>query len=140
MTSREIKLIKRDFEKLLQSPEACNATLRFYVDLGGGELGEVPQELPDVRCVQQVVGPRDLRLLKDRIIEVGDAIFYFSSTQNLNEPIAGQPIAQGTLKIVDPSGLVWSPKLIDQGEAARFLTFHVMDMQIGQVVVCALEK
>ena len=141
MTSAEVRLMKSDFEQNLLSAEANNVTLQYYVQLtAAGEVSTNPILKPNVRAMQKPIKMRDLQNLKDRIIEIGDCIFYFPSSENLNEPVTGSPVAPGTLKVIDPSGLIWSPKVIDAGAASRFLTFHTMNFQLGQALICKLEK
>lgn len=141
MSAREVNLMRSDFEQNLLSAEAINVTLQYYVQLNAnGEVSTDPILKHNVRAMQKPIKLRDLQNLKDRILEVGDCIFYFSTSLNLNEPVLDSPMAQGTLKVIDPSGLVWSPRVIDGGEASRFLTFHTMNFQLGQALICKLEK
>ena len=100
LSNQELRQIRHDYEKLLQSPEACPIKLRYRRDLGGGVADETPID-KNIRAIHKVVTALDLKNMKDRILEIGDSLFFFSSSVNMAMPNGADAVMDGSLQIVD---------------------------------------
>jgi len=155
LTPAEIQLMNHDFESNLLAPEAASITVAYRtllfpvqpVDIDPvyntdlRQQDSVVVEVPDIRCLIQIIKPRDLKEMNDRILEVGDAIFWFSKTLNLTELVTGKPVVPHSIRFQETiSTLVWIPVLEDPGVVERSLLCRVDMIQIAQPVAAKLEK
>ena len=138
LSSQELRQIKHDYERLLKSPEACAIYLR-YNRPNGDAVDETPINHP-VRAIHRVVNPLDLQKLKDRILEVGDSLFFISSSIDLSMPNAADAVIDGTLQVIDSAGKAWNPRIVNGGDKSRYVTYYLGSQQVGQVIVCHNEK
>lgn len=151
LNASELGLIHKDVETILEGPESTSITIRYRTYDTTPPSSSVPAfnveddrpldataiEIP-VNCLQYVVGERDLNILKYKIIEVGDCVFFLSKELNLLELRKDKPLADGTMRIIDPSGVEWIPNL-KVGEKAKHLLEMIGDSQLMQVLFCTLE-
>lgn len=154
LTQAEINEIHRDYEQWISSPESCFVTIQYNTPYSSVEPVNVdsvygvddrqasitPRQLPMVRCNQLIVTKEKLKLLPIGIVEEGDCIFFFSINQNLQTPIYGAPVLEGSLRIVDQSGILWQPTLHASGPVSRALLLRIGDNQLAQPVVCKRKK
>lgn len=152
LTPYEAQLIRRDWEAMLQSPEACKVQIKYYTKIAQNmttpdpvyDVDNVPygpQVILDcVSCLIQIVNDRNLKILSFGIVEAGDAILYFSESLNLSEPVKGKPAIPDTFRFLDPTGNLWSPVLDDPGPLKRHLGMELGNQAIAQVVPCSLCK
>lgn len=138
LSSQELRQIKHDYHKLLNSPEACSIVL-FYRRTQGEHIDDTPVEHP-TRAIHKTVTPLDLQKMKDRVLEVGESLFFISSSINLSMPNGADAVVDGTLQVVDSSGNKWNPRVVDGGDASRYVTYFLGSEQIGQVIICQKEK
>lgn len=154
LSQSDVNLIYADFERNLRSSEASLVTLRwrtllapegppvkdevYGIDDQNQEADEQTKE--NVRTLQQIVGPKDYKLLQTGIVQTGEAIFYFSATLNMGEPNEGAPVVPGSLLIQTADGEVWQPKLRESAAIQRHLACRIGNKQISQAVVCEIYK
>jgi len=99
-----------------------------------------PVTVPNVRCLQKILSARDVKSLATQLMEVGDCIFYFSTNQNLKEPQLNQPVIDGSMVFIDPSGIRWVQKAPEKTELYHSLILRLGATQLGQPIPCKLEK
>lgn len=138
--------MRKDFEANLRSPEASDVILRYY-STGQPSNPEEPYHsdgaplLPDpidltIRSLQKIIGPSNVKGVHSTLFEIGDCIFYFSTSVNMEEPVSGMHVAEGTIQFIDPSGMEWSPKPIQNLDEKKLRTFHLGNLQYCQAVLC----
>lgn len=152
LTPAEIVLAQRDYEDLINSPEATKVTLSFRVALtnhqGNDDVYGVTNEqlsttretAEDVPCLQHILKLRDIQNMPALSIEEGWCVFYFSADLDLEEPLPGKvPIAK-SLTIIDPSGVEWEPHLHNNANVSLHLIFRLGDQAVGQPILCHPKK
>lgn len=148
LSSAEIAQIKHDFESLLLSPEATPVTINYWHATEASNPDDVYDvddaakesvSVPDVRCLQHIVGHRDEEILDYGILHAGDAVFYFSVNLDLQSPMEGKPVFEDSIKIVDPDGIEWSPVLEDLGPLGKHLLTRIGGSQVAQSVAARLK-
>lgn len=151
LAPHEIGLIRQDYRQMLASSDAIQVTLEYQSLLAGqvSALDEVYHRetsrletlrLTKLPCLFRIVHERNLRVLAFQIVEVGDAIFYFPETLNLEEPVKGHPAVAETISFLEPQGSQWTPVLKDAGPLRRYLAMEFGGRAIAQVVPCTLRK
>lgn len=144
LTGAEVALMKQDFSALLNSPEATDLTFVYASGVGAATpdtvfgLTDYANEEQEVsftgRGIQQIVGPREESILKWGILEEGDAIFFVSTSQNLDVGI------DGSLEIVGPNGVRWSPVPRNLKAFYNYLLTRLGNSQLAQVIPCRLKR
>lgn len=149
----EIALIRRDFADLVRAPESNKITLSYKTWQNPGDSPQIDEvygtdrrvnsavdvTVPNVQCVMSIVHARDLKLLAFGVINVGDVLFYFLDTINMQEPKAGFPLVPDTLFFQDVTGTKWTP-VLDPGPMGHYLVELLRDYGTAQVVAAKLKK
>lgn len=153
MTSTERNMIRRDYEQLVRSPEACMVTLLYRAYLSEttpdviDRVYKVNRRVEDseilelsTRCLQQIITPTNYKSYPQGMILLGDCVFWFSQDVNLEEPIEGKKMVRDSLVIRDPSGLLWESKLHTKEGLQVHLLLREGPYQVGQPIWCSLKK
>ena len=144
LTAIEAAMMKRDFSSLLNSPEATDLTFTYAFGTGAATpdavfgVTDYANETQEVsfsgRGLQRIVEPREESILKWGILEEGDAIFYVDIDVNLDVGI------DGSLEIVGPNGVRWSPVPRNLKEFYNYLLTRLGNSQVAQVIPCKLKR
>lgn len=155
LTAQELQVIQNDYDTLLQSTESSRVTIEYRTWYSPGmepdmhpiykndqrTVDSVPVTLEDVHCIQHII-KKDWELGKysQFLVEVGDCIFHFHKSQNLQEPVAGKEVVPHSMIFIDQSMVRWKPKQYDAGPLSKNILFRIGEGPIGQPVACRIEK
>lgn len=137
LTGYELQLMKQDFRNLLASYEASNVVIR-YTELSGlisdkDAYGNREAESKEIviiqtKAIHKIVKNTDIALLRWGAIEVGESIFYFSSSLDLS----------GTNKddtVFIAGGVTWRPKQVTNQSFSEFIAVNIGNEQFAQAIV-----
>lgn len=153
MMPAEIALMRAEFEKILQSPEATNITVSYHTwenpadpdnedtvyGVNDKDRKATPVSHP-IRALMKIVGERDQKLLAYGLLNVGDCMMYISDTVDLQTPDGTNEAVAGSVVFVDPDGVRWEPKIDVLDESEKNAILRVADAQISQVIPCQIER
>lgn len=156
LSASEVKIMVRDFERLLRSPEATSVRLRYFPEEIPGNASpdeainrvyKIPNVTSSTQPIEEfypvihdVPDTEGLKKYPGGFVREGDSVFYFSKNVNLREPRQGFPVVFDSLLIIDSQDLAWKPRLINGGLASFHHLFRVGQNQIAQAVACFVEK
>lgn len=147
----ERKLVKQDFVQMVDG-EGSTVTIKYRTPLQptaavdpdpvyktDRRIQLEPEQVATAKCLIHIVHVKDLRILGFGIVQVGDAVLYFKDTVNLQSPLAGKPVINGTMYFIDPHGNQWVP-VVDPGALRNYLAMTLTNDAISEVVPCVLKK
>lgn len=149
----ERRTIKSDYEQGIRSPEAQRVTLVYrvykasapsvkdpvYDNVEDREEEPEDKKVPGTPCYQQIVNMRTIKEYAVGFVEVGDCIFWFSTSLDLNEPVEGDAMVPGSFYIEDALGNTWIPKLQEAERKKQNLLLLEGSLQVGQPLMCMVK-
>jgi hypothetical protein len=150
LSAQELTIVTTDFERLLTGAEATPITLRYAAtgfpgappvidkafNRNVGPIDPMGLKTATIKAIQEHVKPRSIKLLSIGYLEVGDCIFYFSKSVNLQQPVSGYDVTWDSLRVIDPSGVLWRPKVLPTSVQGKLATERLGSDQICQVLAC----
>lgn len=153
LNRREMAIIRKDFRVLLSSPEATPVTIEYLAasplsskieDPVYGPMDSIVDQARrsygPVNCILRVIRPDDIKIIEQGLLNVNDAILYFSDTIDFGSLEGSLPVVDGSIVFIDPVGTRWEPLREPINESHRNLVAVIESTQYTQAVMCKLEK
>lgn len=134
-------------EQMIGSPFAQKVKLSYHTWAVGSSDSIQPPFLDNERELdsneisihfdarQLLISEREKVKLGYREIEIGDALFIFSTEVNFLEPVSGNPVANKTLRIIDFTEREWIPKFESLGPDWRHAMSYLGEELVQQVIL-----
>lgn len=140
LTASEILMMKNDFKILLASPEATDVTITYKVPTspvvepayGTVDTSGWITKTKKSKCIQQMINPRDEKLLSFGILEVGDCILHLPTSLDLS-------VDNYDSMVITIVGVEWVPVPRNREQFYNYLIVRLGQGQLAQVIACKLK-
>ncbi len=146
LSTTELAIIKADFEGMLRAADATTVTAIYRTEafpqesptidpVFGDKQDQIAESEPiteELPVIFQLITPQHIHILQLGIVEIGEAILYFSAKVNFKEIVEDKPVLEGTLLFQDTSEEIWVPK----NSASDTKSLRLIRMLYGHEKVC----
>lgn len=139
----EMNEIQLEFGRMLNSFESCDIMIQYKLPTGttvedavyGDTISTAwTQHQITTRASQEIIHPRNIKVLDWGILEAGDCIFYIATTVDLTV------IDELQNAVIVCNGVKWLPVTRKLKAFYNYLLTRFGNGQVGQIIPCKLQQ
>lgn len=141
----DTSVIMKDWFNMIGSKESQDFSIKYMTNVGG-TTNDDPFNYPtdgtneavEVTVKGFIVNLKVAKVGTDfaEFVEAGDTVIFLYGTINLNEPEAGKPVLDKTLKIHDPANNRWVPNVRKSQSLSKNFAVFLGNAVQSTVLVC----